>query len=152
MGRGSAGGGGGGGRGGVGGNKHPGSIGGSGGSIEGVKFVRTPGQAATRYVLVRADVGKLDRSLASDKGGFHVGPGGAGGVPGRHAEAARFLGRARAEGIAVHAPRAGIDRAGRAYLGDGRHRFAAARDSGATAVPVAVPRGQAARFSRLFGP
>jgi len=124
---------------------------GSGGAAQGLTFERTPGQVHRGYVLVQADVGKLDRSLARDAG-FHVGPGGTGGIPGRYGEAAGFLGRARAGGIGVHATEAGIDRSGQAYINDGRHRFAAIRDSGAKSVPIAVRRGQAARFGKLFGP
>lgn len=130
----------------------PGTMEGSGGLAEGLSFVRTPSQARRKDVLVLADVARLDASLAETPG-LHVGPGGSGesAIAGRYAEARAFLERAKAEGIPVHATEVTIGPDGRASIEDGRHRFAALRDSGATAVPVAVPKGQARRFAKRFG-
>jgi hypothetical protein len=124
---------------------------GSGGLAEGVQFNRTPAQASRRDVLVSADVAKLDAALAMDAG-FHVGPNGTGAaVPGRYAEARRFLEKAQAEGESVLAAEIALLDDGTPSVVDGRHRLAVLRDSGATVVPVVVSRGQSRRFRRLFG-
>lgn len=117
-----------------------------------LKFERTPAQVRAGYKLVRVDVAALDRGLAATPG-YHVGPGGAGpsAIKGRYPEAKAFIARSRAAGTPIHAPEGGVDRKGRPFLDDGRHRFAALRDQGETTVEIAVPRGQAARFGRLFG-
>lgn len=116
------------------------------------QYERTPAQVRRGYKLVRVRVASLDRALAADPG-FHVGPGGVGpsAIKGRYPQARDFLAAATKAGTRVHAPEGGVDRAGRPYLDDGRHRFAAIRDSGAETVEIAVPRGQANRFGRLFG-
>jgi hypothetical protein len=121
---------------------------GRGGLADGVRFVKPDGAG---LVVVLTDVAKLEAALSRDAL-FHVGRGGSGAaIPGRYPEATRFLTRARSEGIAVVMPKGGIDPAGAPYIEDGRHRLAVLRDSGAVAVPIAVPRGEAARFRRRFG-
>ena len=115
-------------------------------------FELSPLAASRRDVLVDADVRKLDKALSYDAG-FHVGKGGSGpsSVKGRYSEARSFIATARESGGKVHATEVHLGKDGRPHVGDGRHRFAAIRDSGRRSVPVAVPRAQAARFARLFG-
>jgi hypothetical protein len=114
-----------------------------------LNFVQPPGTGRTTVLV---DVAKLDASLAEDPG-FHVGPGGTGksSIAGRYEGAREFLAGAAASGIPVHMTRVYVDKSGSASIADGRHRFAALRDSGATAIPVSVYRNNAARVRRLFG-
>jgi hypothetical protein len=128
---------------------------GHGGIADGLTFVHPPGaEDGRRYTMVQADVRKLDASLAKDRG-FHVGQGGTGAaIAGRYEQAKTFFARARAEDIPIQAPRVSLsDATGgtEAFIGDGRHRFAALRDGGAKVIPVVVPRGQAEAFRRKFG-
>jgi hypothetical protein len=126
---------------------------GEGGLAGELKFVRTEAQVARKDVLVLVDVARFDASLEADPGGFHVGPGGVGpsAIKGRYSEALHFLEKSAIEGTTVNAIEANVGKDGQAYIDDGRHRFAVIRDSGSTAVPVAVPKEQAGTFADLFG-
>jgi hypothetical protein len=122
---------------------------GTGGLASQINFVKLPGAGRT---IVQVSVAKLEASLGK-RPSFHVGTGGSGqaAIAGRYPEAQRFLTNAAVTGQPVHMPRIYVDRTGQASIGDGRHRFAVLRDSGATTIPVAVERGNADRVRRLFG-
>jgi hypothetical protein len=126
---------------------------GRGGLAQGLRFERDPGAADARYRLVKVDVARLDRSWQRDTG-FALGPGGIGpsAKPGAYANAQSFLRAQRAKGLPVHAPRVSLDRKGQVSIGDGRHRFAALRDSGAQIIFVTATRSQANRIRKLYGP
>lgn len=123
-----------------------------GGLASRVRFVRSPAAVARQERVLYIDVAKLDRELAKDRN-FHVGPGGTGAaIKGRYQEARAFLERAARDGTKVHMTRLHVDKDGRPSIGDGRHRFAVLRDSGARVIPVTVPRGKTyERARRLFG-
>ncbi len=116
--------------------------------VDGVKFEPDPGSIdRRRYATVVADVGKLDKGWADDKG-FYIPAGGGGAeIAGRRAGVEDFL----KEGKPVHQPRVALGPDGRPVFNDGRHRFSVLRDKGHGRVPVTVPRGQAAEFERRFG-
>lgn len=122
---------------------------GGGGLAARINFVKPPGSGLS---VVRVDVAKLETSLAGTPS-FHVGAGGTGpsAIAGRYPEARRFLADAATTGKPVHMTRVYVDKQGDVSISDGRHRFAVLRDSGATTIPVAVPRSNAAKLRRLFG-
>jgi hypothetical protein len=127
----------------------PGSFQGRGGLASRLNFVKPPGHDLS---VVHIDVAKLDANLAATPS-FHVGPGGVGAsaIGGRYAEAHRFLTEAARSGKPVYMTRIYVDKQGDASISDGRHRFAVLRDTGATTIPVVVPRSNAARVRRLYG-
>lgn len=116
----------------------------------GVRF--TPDLIARgRMSTVVVDVRKLDANLEKEIG-HHVGPGGSGAAkPGSYSGFQEFLAQARAKGIAVEQPRIVLNARGNPSIANGRHRFAVLRDMGVAALPVSVPRHQAATFRHHFG-
>lgn len=100
--------------------------------------------------LVKVDTEKVVEAARRQIGLF-VGPEGAGGIAKRYQAARQLL----EQGILVDAPEIVVRKT---KLGpevtfvDGRHRFAAARDLGATVLNVAVPRQQVSLAERLLGP
>jgi hypothetical protein len=126
-----------------------GSTTGAGGLASRINFVKPPGHDLS---VVQVDVARLDANLAATPS-FHVGPGGVGAsaIGGRYAEAHRFLTEAARTGKPVYMTRIYVDKQGDASISDGRHRFAVLRDTGATTIPVVVPRSNAARVRRLYG-
>lgn len=125
--------------------------GGSSRTFGGIKFSRDYVSNHSGYRTVVIDVRKFDRALAKDKG-THVGKGGSGAaIGGRYANAKAFITQAKANGTAVEMPRVSIDRQGNPSITDGRHRFAALRDIGLKAMPVAIHKGEAKQLERAFG-
>jgi hypothetical protein len=112
-----------------------------GGSFAGLRFDRSPSDRFSGNVLLRVSTS------------YHIGPGGSGpsAKPGAYGNARDYLTRAHADGRAVHAPSVSLDRRGNVSVGDGRHRLAVLRDSGASTVVVSVRRYQAERVRKLFG-
>jgi hypothetical protein len=123
-----------------------------GGSFAGLRFDRSPSDRSAGNVLLRVSTARLEASWSRDRS-FHVGPGGSGpsAKPGAYSNAQRFMREASRDGRAVHAPSVSLDRRGNVSVGDGRHRLAVLRDSGASSVVVSVRRYQAGRVRRLFG-
>jgi hypothetical protein len=117
----------------------------------GVKFTPAYGDRGKTTTVV-VDVERLNAELRKDVG-FHVGPGGVGpsAKPGAYQGFREFLDRARKQGIAIEQARIVLDAEGRPSIDNGRHRFAVLRDLGVKAIPVSVPRSQAAKFRRMFG-
>lgn len=98
-------------------------------------------------VVVWADVGKIEASWRTDRN-FYVGPGGT-----HNAIGSRYpnFGAWLKGGKPVEMSECTVDYVGRAYFGNGRHRFSWMRDHGAQAVPVIVPAEQADEFQEKFG-
>jgi hypothetical protein len=111
-----------------------------------------PSYHAERHTVVVADVRRLEAEFALDPES-HVGPGGVGrsAKPGAYAGADVFMERARSSGQGVDMPRLALDQHGRAFIIDGRHRFAVLRDQGVTEIPVTVHPGDAAAFRAKYG-
>jgi hypothetical protein len=122
----------------------------------GMKFVPTHAAKVHRDVTVIVDVAKVEASLMAERA-FHVGPLGTGAaIPGRYAGVRAFFAKARktfgkAKEILVEIGRAALNALGNVHIRDGRHRFAVLRDQGAKAVPMSVPRSDAAEFRAKFG-
>jgi hypothetical protein len=123
-----------------------------GGSFAGLRFDRSPSDRSSGNVLLRVSTARLEASWRRDTS-YHIGPGGSGpsAKPGAYGNARDYLTRAHADGRAVHAPSVSLDRRGNVSVGDGRHRLAVLRDSGASTVVVSVRRYQAERVRKLFG-
>jgi len=118
-------------------------------SDHGLLFQKRPGNSSQVVVLV--DVSKVDASLSKDLG-LYVGPGGTGEIEGRVAGAHAFFEKARAEKIPVHMSEFHVRTdTGELGINDGRHRFAALRERGATVVPVMVYKEDAEEIARRFG-
>ncbi|MGZ6045671.1 MAG: hypothetical protein ACXWNW_14175 [Isosphaeraceae bacterium] len=126
---------------------------GSGGIAEGLAFDRSERATNRKDVLIKADVARVEESLAKDTG-FHVGQGGKGesAVKGRYEQAREFIEKAKADGTPVNAIELSLGKDDGLHVEDGRHRFAVLRDLGATLIPVAVPKDQAAKFRQLYSP
>lgn len=114
-------------------------------------FQKRPGLTSRSKAIVMVDVAKVDASLAKNPAAY-VGPGGEGEIAGRVAGAHEFFEKARAEKIPVHLSdfyfRPGTKELA---ISDGRHRFAALRERGATVIPVSVDKEDAEEVARLFG-
>lgn len=117
----------------------------------GVTFTPSAAAKAQRMTTVMVDVAKLDEAFQKDTG-FAIGPGGAGAITGRREAFLAFLAKARAEGKPVEQPQVTVDPEGGVAFVDGRHRFSVLRDQGVERLPISVPRSQAARARRFFGP
>jgi hypothetical protein len=114
-------------------------------------FVPSERSKRAGHLTVTADVARLEKGAARDTG-YHVGPGGSGaGIPGRYAEAKRFIAEARRTRTPILQPEVTVDADGTVSFSDGRHRFAALRDAGVKQVAVSVPRDQVSRAARTFG-
>lgn len=118
----------------------------------GIPYVRDETAKARKDRVVIVRVPALDEQLSRDPRDY-IGPGGHGGSarPGSYADALRRFREARKTGRPLEMPRAYIDVRGNVSLGDGGHRFAAARDLGLRTIPLAVPRAEAARIEALVG-
>jgi hypothetical protein len=112
----------------------------------GIAYKKSQAAVDAGDVLVKVDVGKLDRAWQKDRG-FYVPPGG-GADKQKYANAREYVGR---KGAKVDAPRVHLDRSGTASFTDGRHRAAAVRDAGKRSLYVTVSRGQADRVRRDLG-
>ena len=99
--------------------------------------------------IVWVDVAKLDDGWKKDRD-LHVGPGGNGGIRGRHARFGEWI----REGHPVRMPQCSLirhDPRGGVAFGNGRHRFSWCRDHGVTALPVTVCEGDRIAFRRQYG-
>jgi hypothetical protein len=98
-------------------------------------------------VLVMIDPRRLDPAWQQDVG-FYLPTGSVGEteVAGRREGVKEFLKKKRP----VQASRVELDRHGRVFFRDGRHRFAVLRDQGAERVGVMVPRRQEKKFKEQF--
>lgn len=119
----------------------------------GVKFVpnhvaqSNPGE----YATVVVDVAKADAAFAADEN--HVGPGGSGAaIGGRYEGFQKFLADSRETGRKIEQPRAGLTVDGELTILDGRHRWAVFRDEGQTLLPISVPKSDAAKIRKEYGP
>lgn len=109
-----------------------------------VEWVRPKG--TSDYAVVWIDIAKLDASWKNDYG-FHVGPGGEGGIRDRYHRFGEWL----KLGKPVEMPMVSLtDRSKIVAFGNGRHRFAWMRDHGATSLPVVVYKDQEQEFKRRF--
>lgn len=132
--------------------KHPVAEG-VGGLAEGVTFIPAPYAKNRREVIVLVDVAKLDSAMAKNRI-HYVGPGGTGETAKRgvYEQARKFIEKSRDEGKAVHIPMVHPNAStGEPEIGDGRHRWAALRDSGATVLPITASKGYAKKLQKQFG-
>jgi hypothetical protein len=117
----------------------------------GVKFVTPESAIGGDYVTVVVDVSRVDAAWKAQD--TYIGQGGTGAaIGGRYENFQAFLARARTDGTAIEQPRAGLDMNGVITLGDGRHRFAVFRDEGQTMLPITVPKEEARKIRRKYGP
>lgn len=101
-------------------------------------------------VVVWIDIQKLDQAWKKHKG--YVGRNGVGSnMAGRYKEAGKWIPEFARTGRPAFMPSFGVDGDGAVSFSDGRHRVAWLRDHGATALPVAVPRGDAEILAKNFG-
>jgi hypothetical protein len=98
-------------------------------------------------VPMTADVAKLDEAYGKAFPGFHVGPGGEGGVRDRYNRFAQWV----ESGQPMEMPIVNFDKRGLPQFVRGRHRFAVLRDKGEKTVDIAVPRDQLEKFQGTFG-
>jgi len=84
-------------------------------------------------VVVPVKMAAFDAAWQGDKG-FHVGPGGAGGIGNRYEQVGEFLQTAKT----MEAPEVHVRENGTVIFGDGRHRAAYLRDQGVEHVPVSM--------------
>jgi len=84
-------------------------------------------------VVVPVKMAAFDAAWQGDKG-FHVGPGGAGGIGNRYEQVGEFLQTAKT----MEAPEVHVRENGTVIFGDGRHRAAYLRDQGVENVPVSM--------------
>ena len=100
--------------------------------------------------IVWVDIQKLDQSWRNDPG--YVGPNGAdSNMTGKYEKVDEWLPEFVKAGRPVFMPTVCLNDAGEIAFTDGRHRFAWLRDHGAVALPVGVPRDQAATMETRFG-
>lgn len=114
----------------------------------GLRFIETDAAKAIDSKVVDINVHALNAGWQKDADQY-IPPGGSGGTKYRNALA--FVQRAIAEKIPVDMGRVTVDPDGTVSFTDGRHRFAAMRDLGATAIPVNVDPADAARLRTLYG-
>jgi hypothetical protein len=111
-----------------------------------VQFVRRPNM--DRYVMVMADVDRLDAGWQQDPNGYlPTETAGPSEVTGRRQDFKNFLAKGKpVEPSVIHVDKNGVT------FRDGRHRFAVLRDAGVKQVPVMIERGQANAFSARYAP
>ena len=105
-----------------------------------VNFVPHP-HASKEHETVMVDTESLDKAWKA--GGLHIPPGGEE-IAGRRAGVEKFL----QTGKPVQAPKVYVQPNGSVVFGDGRHRFAVLRDSGAKQVAVTLDKGSAGKIGK----
>ena len=105
-----------------------------------VNFVPHP-HASKEHETVMVDTEALDKAWKA--GGLHIPPGGEE-IAGRRAGVEKFL----QTGKPVQAPKVYVQPNGSVVFGDGRHRFAVLRDSGAKQVAVTLDKGSAGKIGK----
>jgi hypothetical protein len=114
----------------------------------GLSFTPSPAAKSQKATTVKVDVARFNEGWRLDMD--YVPPGGREDQKQKYVNAVAFVQKAQAEGITVEQPRTTVDPDGTVTFADGRHRFAAMRDLGASVVPVSVDKRDANRATRIY--
>jgi RNA:NAD 2'-phosphotransferase (TPT1/KptA family) len=108
--------------------------------------VTLPAQAAARGdKLISVNVAAFDKAFAKDAG-FYLDAKGSNRIGQRYDRVKEFIKTSHT----IEASQVTVDKEGHVRFSDGRHRYAALRDSGATKIPLAMDR-ESQRNAKQFG-